>query len=113
MNIDDLTSAIECISTTQDVKGLVSILRNWKRNDENVVTLEKSVERYIGHVWFESDLVHNKIYSLWTRFRDEAIHSSGGMTMNERLHRFGLFERFDGAGQLDQDAIYAKVCASR
>ena len=49
----------------------------------------------MGNSWFETDEDHNKIYKMWLSFRDKAILGIGGITMNERLYLFGLFEEFE------------------
>lgn len=112
MNIDELASAIEAVSQEENVRGLVAVLKNWKKDDsstaEELITL---VERYIGNVGFETACAHEAICSLWSQFRDESISCIRGMTINERLYAFGLFERFDNAGQIEQSAIYAKLHA--
>jgi len=53
------------------------------------------------------------MYALWSEFRDREVEKIGGMTMNERLFTFGLFERFDTFA--DEDArliVYQKLLAS-
>ena len=50
---------------------------------------------------------------MWSSFRDQAIAGIAGMTMNERLYWFGLFDEFDACP--DQEAklkIYKKLMAS-
>jgi len=75
--------------------------------------LKEGFERYIGNSWIENNDTHETIYHMWSSFRDEAITGIGGMTMNERLYYFGLFERFDDCE--DQHArlvLYKKLHAN-
>jgi hypothetical protein len=111
MNIDELANAIEEASPDRNGRGLAAVLRNWKADAVPAETLADIVERYIGHTWFDTDEIHATIYSLWSSFREEAIHGIGGMTMNERLYYFGLFERCEKASPAEREAIYAKLHA--
>jgi len=111
MNLDQLATAIEVASPDQNGRGLADLLRSWKADSKTAKDLANAVERYIGNAWFASDELHNAIYSLWSKFRDEAIRGIGGMTMNERLYWFGLSGRFDGAGPSEKAVIYNKLHA--
>jgi hypothetical protein len=111
MNIDELAAAIEAASPNANGRELAVLLRNWKSTSETAERLSELVERYIGHTWFETEAVNDAVYSLWSNFRDEAIGGIDGMTMNERLYCFGLFERFDHASVNEREEIYAKLHA--
>jgi len=112
MNLDELAEAIRNVSSEEVVQKLSRLMVEWKNNVETAEDLKERIERYIGNTWIESHEDHKKVYELWTSFRDEAISGIGGMTMNERLHQFGLFERFDACtDQEAQLAIYSKFQA--
>lgn len=111
MNLDQLATEIERLSPDKNGRGLAMALRNWKTDSTDLNALAVLGERYIGHAWFESDATHNAVYKLWSSFRVEVISSVGGMTMNERLYYFGLFERFDAAGPAEREALYGKLLA--
>ena len=113
MNLDELAEAIRKISSEEVVQKLSRLLVEWKSNDETVEVLKERIERYIGNTWIESNEDHEKIYHMWASFRDEVISEVRGMTMNERLYQFGLFDRFDAC--LDHEArlvLYRKVQAN-
>ncbi len=51
---------------------------------------------------------------MWTEFRNSAIDGIGGMTMNERLYWFGLFDLFENAkDNVEQDKYYQKLMAKK
>ena len=113
MNIDDLVKEIRSVSSEKVVQGLVDLLRKWKKSDETVEDLNITIERYFGNTWIKKDENYNRIYHVWSSFRDQAIAGIAGMTMNERLYWFGLFDEFDACP--DQEAklkIYKKLMAS-
>jgi hypothetical protein len=112
MNVDELADAIRKVSSEEVVQKLSRFMVEWKNNDETAEDLKERIERYIGNTWIERNEDHKKVYQLWASFRDEAISGIGGMTMNERLYQFGLFERFDACPDREaQVAIYKKVHA--
>ena len=113
MNYDEYIEEVDKFSDNEVVARLRRYLAEWKEGDSDVVELVDSIERFFGNSWIESEVTHNHLYSLWSKFKKNAIEGIGGMTMNERLYWFGLFERFDG---LQSDAakkvIYGKLCAN-
>ena len=113
MNLDELSKAISEISQDIVVQKLSRNLVEWKNNDQNVEDLNKNIERFIGNSWIESDEDHTNIYELWSTFNEEVIKNIGGMTMNERLYYFSLFERFDSCMNKEQQlTIYNKLHAN-
>lgn len=112
MNLDELAEEINKISPEKVVHDLSRYLIEWKNSAETAEELKEGIERYLGNVWIESKEDHKKIYRMWSSFRDEVIASIGGMTMNERLYWFGLFERFEAcSSQEDKMRIYRKLHA--
>ena len=112
MNLDELSETISKVSSEKVVQDLSRFLVEWKDNEETAEELKDGIERYIGNTWIEKNEDHEKIYQMWSSFRDEAISGIGGMTMNERLYLFGLFERFDAcANQEDTLLVYRKLHA--
>ena len=113
MNLDELSEEISKVSSEKVVQGLSRFLIEWKDNEETAEELKEGIERYIGNTWIEKNEVHSKIYHLWSSFRDEAISGIEGMTMNERLYWFGLFNRFDAFESEDEKVlIYRKLHAT-
>ena len=113
MDIDTLASAIRQTSSDAVALNLSDLLVGWKDDKLNAAELESVVERYIGNTWIGSTIEHEKIYRLWSQFRDSAIHGIGGMTMNERLYCFSLFSNLDNAHTEEaRKEIYAKLLAN-
>ena len=114
LNIDELAKSIQALSSEKVVQSLGDLLCAWKDDVSTVEELNSRVERYIGNIWIESGEIHNKIYGLWSTFRNEVILHIDGMTMNERLFCFGLFNRFDRAKtNQEKEQIYAKLQARK
>ncbi len=113
MNLDELAAAIRSTSPEEPAQRLADLLIAWKGDDTTAEDLKSSFERAIGYTWLSTDAIHSAIYRHWSEFREGAIDGIGGMTMNERLHWFGLFERF-GEAKTDEERarVYAKLHAS-
>lgn len=117
-SLDDLAKFIvQCDELDPTVKKLSEYLIGWKLDVTNVDDLRNSVERYIGNTWIANGGVHNKIYKAWSEFSEVYILRIGGMSMNERLYHFSLFELFDKAID-DEDSskteeIYKKLMAQK
>lgn len=113
MNIDNLAKEVRSVLSEKVVQRFVDLLMEWKQNHETVEDLQIKIERYFGNSWIKKDEDYNRIYHVWSSFRDQAIAGIAGMTMNERLYWFGLFDEFDACP--DQEAklkIYKKLMAS-
>ena len=101
------------MSSDPVIDALGSLLLSWKSDSSTVVDLQVSVERFIGQTWIQNGEEHRQVYSLWTTFRNECLNVISGMTMNERLYSFSLFERFDAClNEQDRLTIYRKLLAS-
>jgi hypothetical protein len=113
VDLDELATAMKKTSSDPVALKLSGLISAWKDDWSNVKELESTVERCIGNTWIANTAEHKEIYSLWSQFRDDAIHGIGGMAMNERLYCFSLFPRWDSA-QTDEDrkTIYAKLLAN-
>jgi len=110
MNYDEYIKETDRFSKDEVVSRLKKHLVSWKYDDTNILELADTIERFFGNSWIESEEAHSHLYRLWSAFKKEAIDGVGGMTMNERLYWFGLFERFDKS-ESEQKVIYAKLCA--
>jgi hypothetical protein len=112
MNLDELTQEIRAVSTDPAVQGLADQLAAWKSSSATADELATTLERYLGNVWIASNQEYDRVYALWSDFRNSAITPIRGMTMNERLHWFGMFERFDSLqSDADRQAVYRKLHA--
>ena len=114
MNLDELTKNIRKVSKEEIVKKLADNIQEWKKDERNAVELRDNVERFIGNTWITKQTDFDKIYGMWTEFRNSAIDGIGGMTMNERLYWFGLFDLFENAkDNVEQDKYYQKLMAKK
>lgn len=112
MNLDELVQEIRDVSTDSAVQGVADQLAAWKDSSATADDLTAIFEQYIGNVWIESEQDHDHVYALWSSFRQDAISVIRGMTMNERLYRFGLLERFCSLhSDSDKQALYRKLHA--
>lgn len=110
--IDTLTEEIRKISSDPVALKLVELFESWKTDDSTVEELESDIERYIGNSWITSEEEHKDIYSLWSKFKENEISHIAGMTMNERLFTFGLFDRFEKINsEAERLNIYTKLHA--
>ena len=110
MNLDELAEHIGALSPDPGVQRLTALLRDWKTDDATVAALAARVERHLATAGIAQG--HAEIERLWESFREKAIAGIGGMTMNERLYWFSLFERKDAAeGEAERLAIYRKLHA--
>ena len=113
MTLDELVELCAAHRSDSAVDGLAKLLAAWKTSSADVDALAREVERYFGHTWIEDQSVHHDIYMAWSRFKQSAIDTIGGQTMNERLYYFSLFPRFDAcSSDRERDEIYAKLNAS-
>ncbi|KQY51934.1 hypothetical protein [Lysobacter sp. Root494] len=112
MNLDELVEKIRAISADPEIRGVANQLTAWKDSSATADDLAMAMERYIGNIWIGSNQEHDRVYALWSAFRQGSIEVIRGMTMNERLYSFGLLERFDALqSDADRQALYAKLHA--
>jgi len=105
MTLGELVPALRTASSDRVVQGLIELLEQWRSSPETADELSQSVERHIGNSWIASDAEHKAVYSLWSAFRDQCIAGRGGMTINERLYCFDLFDAWDSANTEEGRAI--------
>lgn len=95
MNLNELAAAVRQVSPEKTVQDLAQLLLEWKTDTQTVEALSEQVEKYLGNTWITPDEDYEKIYRLWSAFRDNTVDTIGSMTMNERLYYFGLLDNFD------------------
>ncbi|MEM9997589.1 MAG: hypothetical protein AAF809_07795 [Bacteroidota bacterium] len=110
MTLDELASQFRRMWIDPNVRQLGQLLHEWKTTEATVADLSATVERYFGTVEIKSETERERAFVAWSRFREEVIDRIGGMTMNERLYRLGLFERFD-SDESARSIIYQKLLA--
>ena len=112
MNLDELIKNIRKVSKEEIIQKLADNIQKWKIDERNTVELRDNVERFLGNTWIEKRTDFDKVYGMWAEFRNSAIDGIGGMTMNERLYCFGLFDLFDIAkNDTEQEKYYKKLMA--
>jgi len=112
MNLDELVHSISNDDSDERIK-LVHWVEDWKNSDKTVIDLLSLIEKWHGNVWFSNQEDQNKFYDNWVKFKQEAIDNIGGMTMNERLYWFGLFDIFDSCeDDVAKLIIYKKLLAN-
>lgn len=113
MNYDEYIKEVEKFSGDEVIARLSRHLSEWKQDNTNAIELADLVERFFGNSWIQTEETHNHLYRLWSTFKKGAIDNIGGITMNERLYMFGLFQRFESSqSEAAQKVIYAKLCAN-
>jgi hypothetical protein len=110
MNLDDLVESIHH-SDIDLQKQLKFLIENWKKDSSSLEDLSLIIEKWQGNVWFSSNKNSNEFFEKWNEFKDKAINSIGGMTMNERLYWFGLFEIWDNSNSESKKTICIKLKA--
>ena len=110
MTLRELLAALPEASSDRAVRGLIDLLEQWRENADTAEDLYRTAEKYIGNTWLPSDAEHEAVYALWSAFKNQCIAGRGGMTINERLHCFDLFDAWDSA-KTDEDraAIRHKI----
>ena len=112
MNLDELVNCFGTAFIDPVIRELGAVVVEWKADASTAEDLRERVERYISNTWIRSEQDHKQVYGLWSSFRDEVIGGIGGLTMNERLYWFGLFDRFDRSDEEEKLIIYRKLHAT-
>jgi hypothetical protein len=115
MNLNELIASLKNLADRdEEVTGLIQYLEDWKKNNKTVAELNRCIGKYRSYVFpnkHEKNLW--KIESMLYNFQNEVIANSGGMTMNERLYLFSLFERFDACkNDRGKNIIYEKLLSA-
>lgn len=109
-----MINKIRKVSTEKDVQELADVIQKWKTTKKNVIDLRDNIEIRISNIQIEKEINVKKINKIWSDFRDDAIDKIGGMTMNERLYLFGLFDLFDNASnRTKEELLYPKLMAEK
>ena len=108
MNIDELVNSI---AEDEHRISLARWVDEWKKDDTDVHNLYRLIVKWHGNVWFQNQEKHDGFRSDLQAFKESAIDGLGGMTVNERLYWFGLFEAWDHADNQGQQRIRRKLDA--
>lgn len=113
MNLDSFIKELDAYEHEKEASIIKEHLENWKNDNTDVYQLSSAIEKLFGNVWFQEEQSHQYLYSKWTEFQRFAIKGIGGLTVNERLYVFSLFDRYESVGGKSERAVlYAKICAS-
>lgn len=109
MNIYELVSSIE---DSELRENLFRRVYEWKKDNTDINKLYQLVTKWHGNVWFKELVKQLEFWSNLESFKEEAVDGIGNMTVNERLHWFGLFEEWDSSNESNQLRIRCKLHAS-
>ena len=110
MNLDELVESIS--KSDAELKNQLKIIvEKWKMDSSSTNDLDYMIGKWHGNVWFSSDKNSNLFYKNWCDFKSDAIDSINGMTMNERLFWFGLFDIWDISNNDSKKKIRIKLKA--
>jgi len=110
MSIDDFIKIIP--DDEHDLlKSSGGMIDNWKVCDDDVDRLGYLIVKWHGTVRFKREYESNKFHKMIKGFNAECIDGIGGITINERLYAFWLFEIFDTRN--DKSMIYKKLKAAQ
>jgi hypothetical protein len=87
-------------------------LAAWIEDDSPVDVLVSDLQRILGGIWFSNNERHATVALTLAKLRD-TVESIGGMTMNERLSTFELFDRWDRSSEDQRADLYPKLLAVR
>jgi hypothetical protein len=89
---------------------LLSRVSAWRKDDTTVESLIGDLGRLVNELGFSSHSGRAKVALAIAELHD-TIEAVGGMTMNERLVSFDLFDRWDRASDAERAVLYGKVLA--
>ena len=108
MNLDELVNSIP---EKEQREQLFTWIQEWKKDHSDVEALGDMIEKWHGNVWFKCQEQQDKFYENFIKFKEEAIEGVDGMTVNERLYWFGLFDEWDNSNEEGQLRIRGKLHA--
>ena len=108
MNIDELVNSIPDEKLRDD---MTQIIRDWKEDEKDIEWLSQMFTKWHGNVWFGSNKESLDFLNQLKDFRVNAIEGLQGLTLNERLYWFGLFEHWDTGNESEHNRIRQKLHA--
>jgi len=109
MNLDELANSVP---ESELREKLLHWVGEWKKDDQDVEALAYLIGKWHGNVWFQDTDVSNKFHSDFQAFKSAAIDNIGGLTLNERLYWFGLFEAWENGNESTQQRLRSKLHAN-
>ena len=116
MTLPEFRTALAGITpgTAEDAKLrdlFTARLDAWVGDNSTAERLLDDLNRILGNVWFSAPEVHTAIFQALEKFATE-VRGIGGMTMNERLYTFGLFDSWDAATDTARKVLRSKLGAA-
>lgn len=108
MSIDELVNSI---NESKLREQLAKWVIKWKSDDNDIHVLYEMVVKWHGNTWFKDEVESNQFYANLQAFKAQAIDNIGGLTVNERLFLFGLFNEWDNSDSNGQQRIRGKLHA--
>jgi len=109
MNLDELVDSVQEVELRKQLLHWVS---EWKSDDKDIENLDYMLGKWHDNVWFKDTDGSNVFFERFQEFKKIAIEGVGGLTLNERLYWFGLFEQWDASNDESQLRIRAKLHAN-
>lgn len=109
MNLDELVNSVPEIDLRENLSRWVE---EWKQDDKDIEKLAYLIGKWHGNVWFQDADASNKFHSEFQSFKSAAIDNIGGLTLNERLYWFGLFELWDSSNETTRNRLRSKLHAN-
>ncbi|MBB5213105.1 hypothetical protein [Microbulbifer hydrolyticus] len=109
MNLDELVNSIPESDLRENLSHCVG---EWKQDDKDIEVLTDLIRKWHGNVWFQEADASNKFHSEFQKFKSVAIDNIGGLTLNERLYWFGLFDAWGSGNETTQNRLRSKLRAN-
>lgn len=109
MNLDELVNSVPEIDLRENLSRWVG---EWKQDDKDIEALAYLIGKWHGNVWFQGADSSNKFHSEFQNFKSAAIDNIGGLTLNERLYWFGLFEAWESGNEITHKRLRGKLRAN-
>lgn len=109
MNLDELVNSVPENDLRENLSRWVE---EWKQDGKDIGALASLIGKWHGNVWFQETDASNKFHTEFQNFKSAAIDSIGGLTLNERLYWFGLFEAWESGNETTQNRLRSKLRAN-
>ncbi|WP_406829125.1 hypothetical protein [Microbulbifer sp. ARAS458-1] len=109
MNLDELVNSVP---ETELKESLSRWVGEWKQDDQDIEGLAYLIEKWHGNFWFQDKDSYNKFHSEFQNFKNAAVDNISGLTFNERLYWFGLFEAWESGNGTTQMRLRSKLRAN-
>lgn len=109
MNLDELVNSVPERGLRDQLSHWVD---GWKSDESDVESLSALIRKWHGNVTFSEPRAQDEFYGHLEQFEKAVIEAIGGMTVNERLYWFGLFDHWDSADERAKRRLRSKLHAN-